>query len=150
MTVYAARTDCGHVRGYPDRTWTAEISAQIIAVMSDATPKRDRIAALVDRAAIKAMYEPFTVIASVVGGMLASKVVARIWRAIAGEKDLPGATDQATSWAKILPAAALHGVVFAVVKAIVDRTSAKEFERLTGRWPGKSSPSRTASAQMPN
>jgi hypothetical protein len=118
--------------------------------MSDATPEQDRIASLLDRATIKAMYEPFTLIATIVGGMLASKVVARIWRALAGEKDLPGATDQATSWAKIVPAAVLHGVVFGVVKAMVDRATAKEFERLTGRWPGKRSHARTASEQMPS
>lgn len=119
--------------------------------MSDPAPEQDRIAALVDRVTINLLYEPFTLIAGVVGGMIASKVFARIWRTVAREEDAPGATDNARSWAVILPAAALHGVVFGVVKAVVDRVTAKEFERLTGRWPGKSSPAQTpfsADAQL--
>lgn len=118
--------------------------------MSDPASEEDRIAALLDRATIKALYKPFTLIAGVVGGMLATRLFARIWRALAGEDDAPGATDYARSWADILPAAALHGVVFGVVKAVIDRVTAKEFERLTGRWPGKSSPAQTPSAQVPS
>lgn len=90
-----------------------------------------------DRAIVKLVYKPVGMIASVVGGMLASMVFARIWRALAGKGDVPDVTDEAKSWADILPAAALHGMIFAVVKALVDRATAKEFERLTGRWPGK-------------
>jgi hypothetical protein len=105
--------------------------------MSDAAPEQDRTARFVDRAIIKLMYKPVGMLASIVGGMLASMAFARIWRAVAGKGDVPDATDKARSWADILSAAALHGMVFAVVKALVDRVSAKEFERLTGRWPGK-------------
>ena len=111
--------------------------------MGDAASEEDRIAALVDRATIRLLYEPFTLIAGVVGGMLASRLVARIWRALPGEEDVPGATDYAKSWAEILPAAALHGVVFGLVKAVIDRGTAEEFARLTGRWPGKRSRART-------
>jgi uncharacterized protein DUF4235 len=101
------------------------------------------MAVRLDRATIKLMYKPFAMIASVAGGMLASLLFGRIWRALSGERDVPAATDYAKSWADILPAAALHGIVFGVVKALVDRAGAKEFQRLTGRWPGKRSPART-------
>ena len=117
--------------------------------MSDSAPEQDRTARFVDRAIIKLMYKPVGMIASVVGGMLASMVFARIWRAVAGKGDAPDATDKAKSWADILPAAALHGMVFAVVKALVDRASAKEFERLTGRWPGKRQRAETLSPSTP-
>ena len=95
----------------------------------------DKTAGFLDRAAIGLMYKPVAVVASVVGGMLASRAFARIWRALAGRRDVPDPTDEAQSWAAILPAAALHGVVFGVVKALVDRASAKQFERMTGAWP---------------
>jgi hypothetical protein len=36
----------------------------------------------------------------------------------------------------VLPAAALQGAVFALVKAAIQRGGARGFERLTGVWPG--------------
>ena len=40
---------------------------------------------------------------------------------------------------EILAAAALQGAIFAIVKALVDRSGAEGFRRLTGVWPGKDS-----------
>lgn len=91
------------------------------------------MAVLLDRATIKLMYKPIAMLAGVVGGLFASTLFARIWRALAGEDDAPAATDYARSWSDILPAAALHGIVFGVVKAVVDRVGAQRFERVTGR-----------------
>jgi len=112
--------------------------------MSDARAGQDRVASLLNSAAVKLMYEPVALVASVIGGMLASALFGRIWRALAGKRNVPQAMDQATTWAAILPAAALHGVIFGVVKALVDRASAKEFQRLTGLWPGKEMPAEAA------
>jgi hypothetical protein len=79
------------------------------------------------------MYKPVAVIASVAGGMPASAIFGRLWRAVAGKKRAQEATDQTTTWADVLPAAALHGLVYATVKAVVDRGSAEGFKRVTGR-----------------
>jgi hypothetical protein len=107
--------------------------------MNDPAPEQDRVAALLNRAAVKAMYEPVAMIASVVAGLLASNAFARIWRAIAGKREVPVATDPDESWVGIALAAALHGMVFGVVKGLVDHASAQQFQRLTGASPGKRS-----------
>ena len=107
--------------------------------MAESPLEQDRLARFLDRAIIKITYKPVGVIASVAAGLLASAIFGRLWRAVAGEKHAPEATDQAKSWADILPAAALHGLVYATVKALVSRASAEGFERVTGRWPGKRS-----------
>jgi hypothetical protein len=39
-------------------------------------------------------------------------------------------------WGEGLPAAAVQGAIFAVVKASLDRGGARGFEKLTGVWPG--------------
>jgi hypothetical protein len=104
-------------------------------VMSDVAADEDKMAGFLDREAIKLMYKPVGIVAGVAGGLLASRAFARIWRALAGKDAVPDPTDEAQSWAAILPAAALHGIVFGVVKALVDRASAKAFERMTGIWP---------------
>jgi hypothetical protein len=107
--------------------------------MSDIAPEDEQLTGFLDRTAIKLMYEPIGLIAGVVGGLVAGKVFGRIWRAVANKRDVPDVTDEAQSWAVILPAAALHGIVFGVVKALVDRLGAKQFKRMTGVWPGKRS-----------
>lgn len=107
--------------------------------MRDGDPEPDKTARFLNRVAIKLMYGPIRLIASAAGGLLTTVAFARIWRAVAGKDKAPEATDKAQSWVDILPAAALHGIVFGVVKAVVDRAGAKQFERMTGKWPGRSS-----------
>jgi hypothetical protein len=90
-----------------------------------------------DRITLRLMYRPIGMIGGVVGGLLASMALGRLWRTIAGKGDVPEVMDKARSWPEILLAAALHGIVFGVVKAVIDRLNAKQFERKTGFWPGK-------------
>ena len=141
----------------PEREcWTARVNEPNNRVMSDVVAPEDKMAAdedkmagFLDRTAIQLMYKPVAVIASVVGGLLASRAFAQIWRALAGKRDIPDPTDEDQSWAAILPAAALHGVVFGVVKALVDRLGAKQFERMTGAWPWQGKRSNAAADSQP-
>lgn len=86
---------------------------------------------------IRAVYKPFGLIVSVLGGVLASALFSRVWRAIAHEDDSPDATDRDRGWSEILISAALQGALFGLVKAAVDRAGATGFARATGTWPGK-------------
>ena len=81
---------------------------------------------------------------SLLGGMLASMLFTRLWRALSGAHDAPEATDYAVTWADIVPAAALHGLVIRRGQGVADRAGAKESKRTTGRWPGKRSRVRTS------
>jgi predicted metal-dependent enzyme (double-stranded beta helix superfamily) len=85
---------------------------------------------------IKLLYKPLSVLVSVVGGMLAGAIFKRIWKLAAREDDAPKATDARRSWGEVLPAAALQGAVYGVVKAAVDRSAAEGTHKLTGVWPG--------------
>ena len=85
---------------------------------------------------IKVLYRPFGLLVSVLGGALAGAIFKRIWKLAAREDDAPNATDADRGWQEILIAAALQGVIFAVVKAALDRTAAAGTQKLTGTWPG--------------
>jgi Protein of unknown function (DUF4235) len=85
---------------------------------------------------IKLIYKPIGMFASLSGGMLAGFLFKRIWRLAAQEDEAPKATDASRTWGEILIAAAVHGAVFAVVKAAVDRAAAEGTRKLTGVWPG--------------
>lgn len=84
----------------------------------------------------KLLYRPLGLAASVLGGMLASALFKRIWKAVAHEDEAPKAKEGQYSWRQVVPAAALQGAVFGSVKAAVDRGGLKGFEKLTGVWAG--------------
>ena len=83
---------------------------------------------------IKLLFKPVDMIAGMVGGLLAGLIFKRVWRAI-GRGDAPKPTDERRGWADILLAAVLHGAIFALVKAAVDRGVAEGTRRLSNcQW----------------
>jgi hypothetical protein len=68
-------------------------------------------------------------------GALAGFAFKEVWKAVSGDDDAPDATDEERGWAEVLAAAALQGLIFAVVKAAVDRGGATGVRKLTGQWP---------------
>jgi Protein of unknown function (DUF4235) len=86
---------------------------------------------------IKLIYRPVSLLVSVLGGMLAGAIFKQIWKLAAREDDAPKATDARRGWREILPAAALQGAVYALVKAVLSRGTAVGTRKLTGVWPGK-------------
>ena len=85
---------------------------------------------------IKLLYKPVGMLVSVLGGVLAGAIFKRVWKITAQEDDAPKATDARRGWREILPAAALQGAIFALVKAAVDRAAAEATRKVTGVWPG--------------
>jgi Protein of unknown function (DUF4235) len=85
---------------------------------------------------IKLLYKPFSLLVSVLGGVLAGAIFKRVWKLAAGEDEAPKATDAQRGWREVLLAATLQGAIFALVKAIVDRGAAEGVRRFTGTWPG--------------
>ncbi len=89
---------------------------------------------------MKALYQPFGLLFSVLGGVLAGALFKRMWRVATHEDDAPDAKDRERGWGEIVAAAAMQGALFGMVKAVVDRAGAKGFERATGTWPGNTDP----------
>jgi hypothetical protein len=87
---------------------------------------------------VKTLYKPLGALISILGGVVASYLFAKVWKLLAHEEHAPEATDRRRGWVEILSAAALQGAIFGVVKATLDRGGAVGFRRATGEWPGKS------------
>ena len=87
----------------------------------------------------KLAYKPVSMLVSVGGGLLAGAIFKKMWQLTAKEEDAPKATDASRRWHEILLAAALQGVIFAVVKAAMHRLAAVGTHRVTGTWPGENS-----------
>ena len=84
----------------------------------------------------KLLYRPLGIVVSVLGGILAGTVFKQIWKLVSKEEDAPKAKESEYGWREVLPAAALQGAIFGLVKAAVDRGGAEGFRKLTGVWPG--------------
>ena len=82
------------------------------------------------------LYKPFGIVFGVLGGLLGGVVFKQVWKLVSDEEDAPAAKESEYTWAEVLPAAALQGAIFALVKAAVDRGGAQGFQKLTGVWPG--------------
>jgi hemerythrin superfamily protein len=90
-----------------------------------------------EKAMIKLLYKPVSMLVSVLGGILAGVIFKRVWKVIGREDEAPKATDKRRGWREVLLAAALQGAIFAVVKAAVDRSAAEGTRKVTGVWPGE-------------
>ena len=85
---------------------------------------------------MKALYTPFGILFSVIGGLIGGAIFKQLWKLVSGEEDAPSARQSEYGWSEVLPAAALQGAIFAVIKAAIDRKGAQAFAKLTGVWPG--------------
>jgi hypothetical protein len=84
----------------------------------------------------KLVYRPFGLLVSVLGGILAGAIFKQVWKRVSEKEDPPRAKESEYGWREVLPAAALQGALFGLVKAAVDRSGARAFEKVTGSWPG--------------
>jgi Protein of unknown function (DUF4235) len=82
------------------------------------------------------LYKPASMVAGVLGGVVARTVFTRVWKLAAGEDEVPSPTDERYGWGEVLLAAALQGAVFAVVSAVVDRGVARGARKLAAGAPG--------------
>jgi len=81
-------------------------------------------------------YKALGLVVGLLGGMLASAIVRKVWELTPGHDEAPEAIDTRRSWTEILTAAALQGAIFAVIRAAVERATAASAEKLAGEEPG--------------
>ena len=93
------------------------------------------------RLLVTIIYKPLGIIMGIAAGLLSKRVFNFVWSKV-DDEDPPKATTELATWSKLLSAAALQGVVFRVVRVVVDRYGARVFHYLTGFWPGEKAPDR--------
>jgi Protein of unknown function (DUF4235) len=85
--------------------------------------------------AAKIAYKPIGIILGVAASFASGVVFKQVWKRISYDENAPNPTDENRGWGEILVAAALHGAIFALVKAAVDRAGAAGVRKATGDWP---------------
>lgn len=80
-------------------------------------------------------FLPFSIIASLIAGSIATKLFDRIWAAFSHDEEPPGADDPEATVGRVLFAAALKASVFATTRTLFDRGARRWFERTLGTYP---------------
>jgi hypothetical protein len=86
-----------------------------------------------------ALYKPIGIILGLLGGILGRQVFNQVWGRI-DQEEPPSPTTRDTPYSKLIPAIALQGAIFALVKMVVARGGANVWNWLFGVWPGEKAP----------
>jgi hypothetical protein len=86
----------------------------------------------------KMLYRPIGIAGSLIGGLVAGQIFQQVWKhATPGDHtDAPKPLESEYRLREILVAAAARGVVFSIVKTLVNRGGARLYQKATGEWPG--------------
>ena len=85
---------------------------------------------------MKLLYKPIGIVLGLLAGFVGKKVFNVVW-GIFDDEEPPKPTTERANWPKILAAAAVQGMVFRLIRAVVDRNAAKGWHFVTGVWPGE-------------
>jgi hypothetical protein len=88
---------------------------------------------------VKFIFLPFSIVGSLLAGLIATKLFERIWGLI-DEEEPPDAKHREVSYAKLAAALLLEGAIFRFVRGTLDHSARRGFRRLTGTWPGEEAP----------
>jgi hypothetical protein len=89
----------------------------------------------VSKLAAKLAYKPAGIVLGAAASFVSGVAFKQVWKRISHDENAPNPTDESRGWGEILVAAALHGAIFALVKAAVDRAAAAGVRKATGDWP---------------
>jgi Protein of unknown function (DUF4235) len=85
----------------------------------------------------KLTYKAMGIAVSLLASLLAGQIFKKVWKLTPGSDEVPEATDERRGWGEILVAAALQGLIFALIKAVFERAAAEGVREVTGDWPGE-------------
>jgi len=88
---------------------------------------------------MKFLFMPVSIIGGLIAGLITKQIFEFVWGRISGE-EAPEVEHRDVSWAPLLAALAVEGVIFKISRGLVDRGTRIAFERATGKWPGEEEP----------
>ena len=90
---------------------------------------------------VRLMYAPVRIVSRRVAPRLSSQLFASLWRLVDDSGPPPRPQDRQRSVVKLALALGLEGACAALVSGLLDQASRRQFAKLTGRWPSRSTKS---------
>jgi hypothetical protein len=87
----------------------------------------------------KVLFIPVSVLGGLAAGAVGKKIFELLWGVI-DDEEAPDPKHREITWKKLLPALALEGLIFKVVRGLFDHGSRQAYSKLTGSWPGEERP----------
>lgn len=105
--------------------------------MSGLTASRPKVESRGSKSA-RMLYKPWGIVGSLLSAMIARQVFQVLWTKVVpvDSDDPPKPLESEYSLREVVVTALIQGAIFAVVKALFQRGSARAFQRWTGEWPG--------------
>jgi hypothetical protein len=88
---------------------------------------------------MNAVFTPIGIALGLGSGFVAKKIFDRIWGLI-DDEEAPQPKHREIPFVKMLAALVLQGVIFRVVRGLVDHGTRHGWRKLTGTWPGEERP----------
>jgi Protein of unknown function (DUF4235) len=88
---------------------------------------------------VKFLFLPVSIVVGVLGGVVSKKLFDLVWGLI-DDEEAPEPKHREIELAKLVPALALQGAVFRLIRGMADHGSRQAFFRVTGSWPGEERP----------
>ena len=80
-------------------------------------------------------FTPFSILGSLIAGLIGRKAFSAIWSAIDDEEP-PEAGEEREPLTRVLLATVLQAAIFAATRVLFDRQARRVYRGLTGTWPG--------------
>ena len=90
---------------------------------------------------VRLMYAPVRIVSRRVAPRLSSRLFEGLWSFVDDSGPPPRPQDRQRSVAKLALALGLEGACVALVRGLLDHASRRQFAKLTGRWPSRSTKS---------
>jgi hypothetical protein len=87
--------------------------------------------------AARLAYKPVGLMLGMAASAVSAATFRQVWKRVGGTDHAPDARDPSRDWVEVVLAAALHGAIYAGVRAAVDRAGAAGVGRATGAWPAR-------------
>jgi hypothetical protein len=85
------------------------------------------------------LFKPFSLLAALVAGMAAARLLDWLWGRISDE-EIPGPEQRNVPRSRLIGALLIEGATARLVRGLFDNQSRRGFERMTGSWPGQIEP----------
>jgi uncharacterized protein DUF4235 len=88
---------------------------------------------------MRMVFLPIGIVVGLAAGQVGKKVFDRVW-SVFDDEEAPRPKHREIDLVKLVPALAVEGAIFRIVRGLADHGTRRGFAKVTGSWPGEEAP----------